>query len=169
MKRVAIIVAGLSLIPAQAAAAAPARGSVVAVPAPADDPDGVGVTYSEEGNPRMAAARQRARRELPDFFARLANPQPGETTFVIKFDLGDGEFIWADQLSREDGRLTGRLINTPLNPAFSLHQRVTIADETIHDWGYFRGRVMQGNYSTRVQLDALDPAAAQQLRQALGW
>ena len=168
-----LVPAALLLCSVQAVAAPPAppasRDEVVAEPAAPGDPDEAGIIWSHPDNPRMVAARDRARAELPDFFARMAAPAADEQNFHVKFDLGDGEYIWADRLSRENGRLTGRLTNTPLNTNFVLYQRVPIPEAAIYDWGYFRGPVMQGNYSTRVQLDFMAPAEAQQIRTAFGW
>lgn len=133
------------------------------------DPDEAGIIWSHPDNPQMVAARNRARAELPQFFERMANPAADESYFTVKFDLGEGEYIWADRLNYQGGRLRGRLTNTPLNPDFVLYQIVEIPETAIYDWGYFRGRVMQGNYSTRVQLEHMPPEDAREIRAAFGW
>jgi uncharacterized protein YegJ (DUF2314 family) len=134
------------------------------------DPDEAGITWADPNDATMNAARDQARAELPAFFARMAKPGADETMFVVKFDLGfTKESIWAVDLRREGGRLTGELSNTPLHPDYRLGQRVEIPQEAIIDWGHFRGRTMQGNYTTRVQLDVMDPEEARQVRAAFGW
>lgn len=152
------------------AAAAPAPPQPPYEAAPADDPDGVGITWNDPDDPRMTAARDRARAELPAFFEHMANPAADESHFHVKFDLGGtGEFIWADELQRSGTTLTGRLINTPLHEAYSYGQRVEIPESAIVDWGFVRGRQMQGNYTTRVQLELMSPEEARQVRAAFGW
>lgn len=169
--RSGIIVIGWFAIAALTAAAAP--------PAPEPprneaaqpgDPDGVGLTRVSADDPNMNAARDRARAELPAFFERLANPAANESAFHVKFDLGDtGEFIWADELRQEGNRLTGRLANTPLHPEYRYGQRVDVPHAAIVDWGFFRAGRMQGNYTTRVQMEAMSSEEAGEIRAAFGW
>jgi uncharacterized protein YegJ (DUF2314 family) len=134
------------------------------------DPDGSGITYNDPADPKMSAARAQAKAQLPEFLQRLSSPAPDESNFVVKFDLQNtGEFIWATDLVMENGRLTGVLANTPLHPDYRMGQRVPIPEAAIADWGYFRGNVMQGNFTTRVQLDVMAPEEAREVRQRLGW
>ena len=121
----------------------------------------------------MNAAIANARRQLPDFFAHLAAPRPGERGFSIKFDLvpepANAEYIWAEVISRSGGVTVARLANNPVDPRFKIGEKVTVRDEDIVDWGYYRDGVMQGHFTTRALLPGLDPAQAAQIRQALGW
>jgi uncharacterized protein YegJ (DUF2314 family) len=159
--------AALAAAPPQPAA--PAQPMQAEAPAPGD-PDEAGIVWVDPKDAKMNAARERARAELPAFFARMASPAADEQAFHVKFDLGGTqEFIWAMELRREGGRLTGELSNTPLHPDYRLGQRVQIPEDAIIDWGYFRGRTMQGNYTTRVQLEAMDPVEAGKLRATFGW
>lgn len=170
MRHAALAAMRLAALAPLTAAAAPAPPQPPYEAAQPDDPDGVGITWNDADDPRMNAARARARSELPAFFERMANPAADESHFHVKFDLGGtGEFIWADELQRSGGTLTGRLANTPLNEAFSYGQRVEIPESAIADWGFIRGRQMQGNYTTRVQLEQMSPQEARQVRAAFGW
>jgi uncharacterized protein YegJ (DUF2314 family) len=121
----------------------------------------------------MNAAIGHARAELPVFFGHATSPAPGETQFLIKYDLepepDKTEFIWAEVISHGAGLTLARLANTPDDPRFHAGQQVTVPDRDIIDWGYRRGTVMQGNYTTQVLLKRLPAADAAAARKALGW
>lgn len=138
------------------------------------DPDSI-INYARN-DPRMLAATAAARETLTDFFRHFANPAPDERNFMVKFDLngrgdarGGAENIWATNIQMTDRRITGRLANHPIARGYQMGQVVVIDPDLIVDWGYYRGAVMQGHFSTRVQLDDMDPIAAAQLRRELGW
>ena len=91
---------------------------------------------------------------------------------MVKFDIVAGEeaeFVWATELERSGGRMTGVLVNQPEYTDDRLGDRVNIAEADIIDWAYFRGAVMQGAFTNRVLLDRLPPEEAEQLRRAYGW
>jgi uncharacterized protein YegJ (DUF2314 family) len=44
-----------------------------------------------------------------------------------------------------------------------------VNDADIIDWGYYRDGAMQGNFTTRALLSHMDPAEADQVRQAFRW
>ena len=162
--RPAAALAALALLIAPAAQAQIKNGAK----AQADD----GVTYVKADDPEMRAAIAKGRRTLPEFFARLANPAPGDHGFVIKYDLLPGpkaEYIWADVISHSPGVTIAQLANTPLDSRFSLGEKVSVDDAEIVDWGYFSGGVMQGNYTTHALLPRYSAADAEQLRKAFNW
>ena len=126
----------------------------------------------EADDAEMNAAKARAVATLPDFYRRLAAPGPGESGFMLKFDIlpGDGaEFVWAVDLQRADGTMTGVLINQPVHTQDKLGERVSIVEADIIDWAYFQGTVMQGAFTNRVVLDRMPPDEAASLRRAYGW
>lgn len=130
------------------------------------------VTVSEASDPAMNAAKARAQQTLAEFWRHFENPAADETTFLIKFNLtpdGDAEFIWANMLERAGGKIFGHLANEPLDQRFTAGQRLEIREADIVDWGYFKNGVMQGNFTTRVQLDQLPEEQAAQIRAGLGW
>jgi uncharacterized protein YegJ (DUF2314 family) len=128
------------------------------------------IVLIQEQDPAMRRAVETARAELPAFFRSLANPGAGESNFAVKFDLaGSSEMIWAGNLRREGGRLTGTLSNVPMLAGFEMGQRVTIPESAIIDWAYLRGRSFIGHHTTRVLLGRMDADQAAQVRQALGW
>lgn len=120
----------------------------------------------------MNAAKAKAIATLPGFYARLAAPGRGESQFMIKFDIlpgDDAEFVWATDLQRSGGSMTGVLINQPAYTDDKLGDRVRIAEADIIDWAYFRGKVLQGGYTNRVLLTLLPPDQAEALRRNFGW
>jgi len=140
----------------------------LAATAPAGErPDIVSVSTDDA---EMNAAAARARSELPDFFRRLAAPGPDESNFSVKFNLaGSGEMIWAGNLRRDEGRLTGTLSNVPEIAGYSYGQRVDIPEAAIVDWAYARDGRMMGHHTTRILLDRMPDDQAAQYRAALGW
>ena len=123
-------------------------------------------------DPEMNAAKERGRASLPEFFRHLEAPGADESQFMVKFDIVAGEeaeFVWATELERSGGRMTGVLVNQPEYTDHRLGDRVNIAEADIIDWAYFRGAVMQGAFTNRVLLDRLPPEEAEQLRRAYGW
>lgn len=124
------------------------------------------------GDPEMQAAIAKARAELPGFFARSVTPGPGESYFLIKYNLapqGAAEFIWAELISHKGETTIARLINNPRATGFVKGQQVTVRTADIIDWGYVRNGVMQGNYTTRVILPHMSAAEAAALRRSYGW
>lgn len=123
-------------------------------------------------DPEMEEAKEAGRASLPYFLARMSDPAEDETEFSVKFDLIDGddaEFIWAGELRREGQRLTGVLLNEPLNDQFRVGQRVSISVDDIIDWNYIKSGVAQGHHTTRVILTRISPDQAASVRERLGW
>ena len=138
--------------------------------AAADEPEPI--VEVAAADPVMNAARERGRASLPDFFRHLEAPAADESQFMVKFDILPGEeaeFVWATELERSGGRLTGVLINQPEYTADRIGDRVAIAEADIIDWAYFRGPEMQGAFTNRVLLDRLPSQQAEELRRAYGW
>lgn len=122
----------------------------------------------------MNAAIAKGRQTLPDFWTHFAAPGPGESGFVIKYDLmaqsGEApEYIWAEVISHAPGTTIARLANTPRASRWKLGEKVSVRDADIIDWGYYRNGVMQGHYTTRILLPHLDPAQAESIRKAYRW
>jgi uncharacterized protein YegJ (DUF2314 family) len=126
-----------------------------------------------KGNPAIAAGITRARAELPAFFAKVAAPGPGESYFLVKYDLipeEAAEFIWAQVTSHADGVTVARLVNNPRDPRFRRGQEVRVPDSAIIDWSYAKdNKTVIGAYTTRALLATMTPAEAAQVRAAHGW
>ncbi len=120
----------------------------------------------------MEAAKREGRRTLPEFWQHQAKPAADESMFSVKFDLLPGpaaEYIWASVATRDADGVVGVLGNVPEAPGYSIGQSVKINEADIIDWQYRKGTRMQGHYTTRVLLDQMPPAEAQEYRTALGW
>ena len=142
------------------------------------------------GDPQMAAARAEGRATLPDFLEHLTNPAPDESHFAVKFRLdqsqvfgglrqtafappGDepDEYIWGrlPTLSPDRTTVTALLDDEPRAKGFFKGQPMVVPVGDIVDWGYSKGGVMQGNFTTKVLLTKLSPREAAQAKQVMGW
>ncbi len=134
---------------------------------------GDGVISVDSDNSEMNRAKDRARKELAEFYARMKSPKAQDEGFVIKFNLDPkfnrAEFIWAGNLEWVDGQLFGTLNNVPQNPNFQQDQRVTIPQRDIIDWAYWDGKTVQGEYTTRVLLPMMDAETRAQVIKNNGW
>jgi len=120
----------------------------------------------------MNAAKAHGIASLPEFYARLAHPGADEREFMVKFDIVPGdrvEYVWATNLDRSTSPMTGVLVNQPEETADRIGTRVPIPEADIIDWSYRRGRVTQGNFTTRVLLQHMPPNEAAAIRNYLGW
>ena len=129
-------------------------------------------SWVDPGDPEIAAAADQAKASLPDFLRRLERPGPGETDFMVKFRLrsgDDAEQIWAEELTKRDGRLHGRLANPPRTRGHSAGQEVKIPESDILDWGYRSGEIMQGHFSTRALMPRMPKETAAHIRRQFGW
>ncbi|MES2444408.1 MAG: DUF2314 domain-containing protein [Pseudomonadota bacterium] len=120
----------------------------------------------------MNAAKAKGRATLPVFFGHVRAPGPDESGFMIKYDLipeAGVEYIWAEVISHKGDVTVARLSNVPDDKRFKIGQQVTVRDAEIIDWGYMKGPVMQGHYTTRVMLPHLPAGEAAAIRKAFGW
>jgi uncharacterized protein YegJ (DUF2314 family) len=121
---------------------------------------------------RMEAAKAQGRATYDGFLRRMAAPEKGDQSFMVKFDLIPGprvEFIWAADLAFDGDMLVGTLTDEPADKRFRNGQRVPIARADVIDWGYFRNGRMEGGFTERVVIDHMPPEQAAQQRKALGW
>lgn len=146
------------------------------------------VAFVRAGDAEIAAAQKQAMESYPAFLDHLANPASDEHSFAVKFKLGVGnavirndemmadgaetdEFIWANNLTTQDNGMTlrGEINDTPLKHGYHHGQQVIIHKDDIMDWGYSKGEVMQGNFTTRVLLNHMPAEEAASVRKLLGW
>jgi len=129
-------------------------------------------SWVDPNDSELAAAEAQAKASLPDFLRRLEQPGPGETDFMLKFRLrsgGEAEQIWAEEITKRDGRIYGRLGNRPISAGYSEGQEVEIPPGDILDWGYRAGEVMQGHFSTRALMPRMPRETAAHIRRQFGW
>ncbi|AJP73808.1 DUF2314 domain-containing protein [Sphingomonas hengshuiensis] len=136
--------------------------------APQDDPT---ITVAA-ADPEMRAAIATAQRGLPVFFGHATAPGPGETGFIVKYDLVPEErteFICAEIISHRGDITIARLVNTPRDHRFAKGDQVTVRDNQIIDWAYFRDGTLQGGATMRVLIERMDAAEARAMLDRLGW
>ena len=118
----------------------------------------------------MNAAKAEARRTTAEFLTVLAKPPKGTTDIVFKFPLGGWEHIWVNNVKHLGGHLTGRLANTPEQPAYKEGDNVDVPITGISDWAYRDASgFTHGHRTTRVLLRRMDENQAAEIRQSLGW
>lgn len=141
---------------------------VAPLPAPAQDAT-IGVPDTD---PEMHAAIAKARAGLPVFFGHATAPTPGEGGFLIKFDVipeAPAEFVWAELVAHRGDVSIVRLANAPRDPRFAKGQQVTVRDNQVIDWAWWREGVMQGGATMRVLIARMPAAEAQAMRERFGW
>lgn len=132
------------------------------------------ITDVSPQNEAVNAAIAQAKATLPQFFARLANPQPGDSGLLIKirFDkrLGDGsgEHIWGKDIVSNGNTVTLTIDNDPRDVKYIKRgDRVTVPVADATDWLYERDGKYQGAYTVRALLPFMEPAAAARMRECL--
>ena len=124
-----------------------------------------------ETDARMNAAIDQARALLPLFLQEFRNSgAPGAFTVKAGLRTSDGgrEHIWIGDLHYEGEQLVGNLINEPYDlPGMRLGSRVEIAQDEISDWSIATPDGVYGGFTTRVMIEDMPPAQAQQYRTGL--
>lgn len=127
-------------------------------------------TYSEDAE--MNAAILEARKTLPDFYTRLASPQPGDNGFSLKVKISDAngeEECWFSEVKVQGDSLVGILSNKPtVCTSFSEGTFRAINEEDIRDWMYFQNRKMIGNKTVYPLIKSLSPREAFLMKRSLG-
>lgn len=126
------------------------------------------------GDPEIAAAVEKARQTLQDFWNMMAAPQGDVGQFSLKVAIRDPgaditEHFWLGSLKTlEDGRIEGTINNVPNHAKTVKHgQRYTFETEQITDWMYYRRGKIVGGYTIRPMLKQLPKERADQIRRML--
>ena len=131
------------------------------------------ITTVPNSEASVNAAIDRAKADLPIFFARLAKPDPGDSGFSVKirYDTtkpNSGEHIWANEVVRSGDMITATISNQPRDiPHLKYGQRVTVPIAHVTDWMYVRGGKYYGAYTVRALLPFMSPKDAEAMRQKL--
>lgn len=111
------------------------------------------VVGMSDSDPAMQKAFDKARKTLPDFLQKAANPAPGTQSYLLKVGLSDGsntEYFWVGDFQRSGGQYQATLANTPaLVRGYRNGQRITFQPAQIVDWMYMdtsKSR-MRGNFT----------------------
>ncbi|HEY9219165.1 MAG TPA: DUF2314 domain-containing protein [Phenylobacterium sp.] len=115
------------------------------------------LTAVTEDDQEMNSAIAQARSSLPQFWAKFDARPAGYSDFQVKPGLASvddygTEFIWVDVVERRGDQVIGRLANDPfhLGADMKLGSEVSFKPELISDWGYSKGDVLYGHYTSRV-------------------
>ena len=127
----------------------------------------------ESTDTEITRARDQAQETLPQFIEHLERPAADEKEFRLKFRLPAAEtdeFIWGKDIQRAaTGGFVVTIDGTPRTPNYKNNQRLVIRTQDVNDWGYRKGTVMQGNFTTKVLVTRLAPAEQAKVRAFLGW
>ncbi len=124
-------------------------------------------------NEAVNAAIEKAKRTLPDFFARLEKPQRGDTDFQIKIRFvtnqpPNGEHVWARDVRRDGTNVTATIATVPRNiPDLRQGQRVTVPMTQVTDWLVESGGKYHGAYTVRALLPHMSKEEADEMRRSL--
>lgn len=141
--------------------------AVLAVAAPAcSQPEEAFIEVAEDDE-LMNAAIAQARSSLPQFWSRFEARTPAYSDFMVKAAMttvgGEGiEHIWVNLADRRAGKVTGRLANEPIHLGDKLRygSEVEFPESIVSDWGYSKGEVIYGHFTTRVLMTSQDPNAS---------
>ncbi|MBY3177590.1 DUF2314 domain-containing protein [Rhizobium leguminosarum] len=136
------------------------------------------------GDPAMAKAHEKSKRELDDFLEKLRNPPPGTENYSIKLgftDKAEGvaltiddvtpnvEYMWVYQIKASGDDFTALLGDTPEYIHNIKHDdRVEFKKSDIFDWLYIENGKMKGNYTVCPLLLAGPKEQLEQYREILG-
>ena len=123
------------------------------------------------GDPEMAAAVEKARQTLPDFWRMFAAPEGDVGQFALKVAVGDPgvnitEHFWLGSLKTlDDGRIEGTINNVPNHVKSVKHgQRYAFKTDDITDWMFYRRGKIVGGHTIRPLLKRLSKERADQIR-----
>jgi uncharacterized protein YegJ (DUF2314 family) len=123
------------------------------------------------GDDAMAAAIERARRELPGVLQRFVAGKLGGTAFTVKVAVRDGEhreFFWLSDMVYADGKFSGIIDAEPgMVSTIKRGDRWTAPTEEVVDWMFACDKKMHGNYTLRALLPQMPPAEAAKYRAVL--
>ncbi|WP_423065753.1 DUF2314 domain-containing protein [Devosia sp. CN2-171] len=116
--------------------------------------------YRAQSLPRddteMTAAMARARASVGRFWQHFADPRPGETDFMLRISISNGdlvEHLWCDRIEGDQVAASAVVGNEPLDVAtVRRNQRISFGSEQISDWAFRRdGRIVGGETLRAMQ------------------
>lgn len=109
--------------------------------------------FISKGDPLMENAKRKARATLPDFLSLISAPRSTITGMQVKIGIPYGrnnhEFFWISELVLKDGKIIGRLNNTPrFVQNLREGQMLRFTQDDVVDWYYREDGTVKGNYTT---------------------
>lgn len=123
------------------------------------------------GDAAMAAAIERARRELPGVLVRFLAGEFRDAFFSVKVEIKDGaaiEYFWLSEVTYADGQFHGIIDGTP-ECVTNVREgtRWSVPQSEVVDWMYSPDGKLYGNYTLRAALSAMPPEEAAKWRSVL--
>ncbi len=119
----------------------------------------------------MNAAIEKARKTLPLFWSKRANPGEGEDHFALKVQIQDGshsEHFWVIGVERKGDLIFGTINNEPdFVKSVAMGQRIQIDPGRISDWMYVHNGKIVGNETLRPLLARMPKQRADAFRAML--
>ena len=116
------------------------------------DSEQIPVIAVPEGDPRMIAAVEVARKRWPEFVAAFRARKPGQT-FAVKAPITQGnrtEFIWLQVSEIDDQQIRGNIDNDPVDLDLECGQAVTVGLKDLNDWAFSEGEHTTGLFTLNV-------------------
>ena len=123
-------------------------------------------------DPDMAAAFRKAKETLDGFLAKVHDPRPSITAYAVKIPIRDKdetEYFWISRFAQRDGRLIGRIDNTPrLVHNVKEGEEISFKPSDVVDWLYLENEKMVGNFTACVIIKHDTPQDAEAFKRHYG-
>lgn len=127
----------------------------------------------DAGDPKMAAARARARATVGVLLEELEHPSPERIYVSAQVRVSEGtpgEHIWLDEVRYERGELAGTLSEDATGlPRFRKGLAMRVRPGEVLDWMVVEADSVCGAFSLRVDWARMDQAEKDGLLQAFGF
>ena len=130
------------------------------------------IAHVPRKNPDMEAAFRRAKETLDGFLAVVRNPRPTITSYAVKIpvrDRGGTEYFWIGRFVQRNGRLIGRIDNTPrMVHNVKEGDLISFKPSDVVDWLYRENGKMIGNFTACAIIKSDPPEQAEAFKQYYG-
>jgi uncharacterized protein YegJ (DUF2314 family) len=127
---------------------------------------------TDSDDQEMNEAVRKSRATFTQFTTAFDNRSQGQSLFSIKMpfatDYG-AEHIWVSDLSKQDGKLYGKIDNLPTDvTSVKLGQTIEIEPSKISDWFYIDNGKLVGGYTIKVIRSRMSPKEKKHFDKQLG-
>ncbi len=132
------------------------------------------IALVNEKDVAMNRAIEMAQNSFPSFLQRFANPQSGDSNFVVKVKIVDStgvEHLWVSNLVVNDSGFSGIVGNEPeFVTSVQFNGPISFKKADITDWAYTDSNgVRQGSFTVKVLLHRMSSEDAANYRSVFGW
>jgi uncharacterized protein YegJ (DUF2314 family) len=122
--------------------------------------------------PTWRGAFRQARQTLKTFLDLARAPRSTITSMAVKVAVRDGgetEYFWISPFTEQDGRLVGKINNTPRSVHnVKLGQTIAFKQSDVVDWLYRENGKMFGNFTACALLKHVPPSEMQAFKREYG-